>query len=194
MSLGDSYTIGQGLPEASRWPVLLGQRWHISPEIIAATGWTTSDLIRALKAAKPNPSYALVTLMIGVNNQYQGRPLLEYRREFDDLLKLSLERSELGAKCVVVLSVPDWGQTPFAEGQSKEAIASEIDAYNQINKEITQEFGAAYVDITPLSRDLAAHPEWLATDGLHYSQLMHQQWADRVVSRLQNTDCLKVFL
>ncbi len=189
LALGDSYTIGQGLPAASRWPVLLAAQLgsQQTPQIIAQTGWTTQDLIQALLGNQLQAHSDLVTLMIGVNNQYQGRPLSEYRKQFENLLKQALAAAPSPA-CVLVVSIPDWGATPFAQGQDTRQIGSQIAAFNAINLELSQNYQTSYLDITPLSREQA--PERFASDGLHYSQQMHQIWAERAAKVLK-MDCLR---
>lgn len=190
LALGDSYTIGQGLGPESRWPVLLAHELgsQQAPQIIAQTGWTTQNLIQALLGTDLAPHWDLVTLMIGVNNQYQGRPLSEYHQQFETLLKQALAAAPKPS-CVLVVSIPDWGATPFAAGQDRLAIGKQIAEFNAVNLALSQAYQTSYLDITPLSRDLADTPERVAPDGLHYSREMHQLWAERA-ARLLKTDCL----
>lgn len=183
LALGDSYTIGEGVPEAERWPVQLVAMIRergvsvADPQIIARTGWTTDELSAAIDARDPQGPYELVSLLIGVNNQYRGRDTANYRAEFGDLLRRAIGFAGDDASRVVVLSIPDWGVTIFAEGRDRAAIAAEIDAYNAINREETERAGARYVDVTAQSRDAGAHPDFLADDGLHPSGRSYTEWA-----------------
>ena len=183
LALGDSYTIGEGVPEAERWPVqlvaMLRERGVsiVDPQIIAQTGWTTDELSAAIDARDPQGPYDLVTLLIGVNNQYRGRDTANYRAEFGDLLRRAIGFAGGDSSRVVVLSIPDWGVTSFAEGRDRAAIAAEIDAYNAINREETEHAGARYVDVTAQSRAAGAHPDFLADDGLHPSGRSYTEWA-----------------
>ncbi|WP_349263995.1 SGNH/GDSL hydrolase family protein [Longimicrobium sp.] len=183
LALGDSYTIGEGVAAADRWPVQLaallreqGQDFA-EPQIIARTGWTTDELSDAIDAADPRGPYDLVSLLIGVNNQYRGRGTEEYRAEFAGLLQRAIGFAGGDASRVIVLSIPDWGATPFAEGRSRANIAAEIDVFNAINRQETERLGARYVDITPQSRTAGSNPAFLAPDGLHYSGLTYAEWA-----------------
>lgn len=183
LALGDSYTIGEGVPAGERWPVqLVGLlRQHgltvEEPEIIARTGWTTGELQSALAEAELHPPYDLVTLLIGVNNQYRGYPQDEYREQFAALLQAAIGYAGGRAQRVLVLSIPDWGVTPYAEGRDRQRIAGEIDAFNQVNCEETARAGAQYADITPVSRRAADDGELLAGDGLHPSGKLYAAWA-----------------
>jgi lysophospholipase L1-like esterase len=183
LALGDSYTIGEGVAESDRWPVQLaallreqGQDFT-EPQIIARTGWTTDELSDAIDDADPRGPYDLVSLLIGVNNQYRGRSAEEYRGEFAGLLQRAIGFAGGDASRVIVLSIPDWGATPFAEGRSRNDIAAEIDVFNAINRQETERLGAHYVDITPQSRTAGPKPAFLAADGLHYSGLTYAEWA-----------------
>lgn len=183
LALGDSYTIGESVAVEGRWPVQLARLLRergvkvAPPEIIARTGWTTGELSSAIDAANPSGPYEMVTLLIGVNNQYRGRPLDEYRPEFRALLERAIGFAGGTPARVVVLSIPDWGVTPFAEGRDRETIAREIDAYNAAKREITLSSGAHWVDVTPVSRERGAEAEMLAADGLHPSAEMYREWA-----------------
>jgi lysophospholipase L1-like esterase len=188
LALGDSYTIGECVPASERWPVQLvnhlrGKGIAISnPHIVAQTGWTTDELLAALAKAGLQPEYNLVSLLIGVNNQYRGYNQEIYRREFRSLLQKAIQFAKRDPSRVIVLSIPDWGVTPFAQGQNRGKIAAEIDAFNRINRKITREAQARYVDITPISK-LADHaPSLIAADGLHPSGEMYTLWVDAVLS------------
>ncbi|MBD0320779.1 MAG: SGNH/GDSL hydrolase family protein [Gemmatimonadetes bacterium] len=183
LALGDSYTIGEGVPEGERWPVrlaeMLGERGIAveAPRIIARTGWTTDELDAAIDEAAPQGPYGLVSLLIGVNNQYRGRPADEYREQFAALLARAVAFAGGDASRVLVLSIPDWGVTTFAADRDGAAIAREIDRFNDIAREEAERAGARFVDITPASRAAAARPGMLADDGLHPSGAAYEEWA-----------------
>jgi lysophospholipase L1-like esterase len=187
LALGDSYTIGEGVAERERWPVrlaaLLRDRGMLvgDPTIVARTGWTTDELNAGIDAAHLSGSYDLVTLLVGVNNQYRGRAATEYRTEFRALLERAAAFAGASASRVIVLSIPDWSVTPFAAGRDQDAIAREIGAYNAIAQEEAARMGAPFVDITPISIRAASDPELLASDGLHPSGAMYEQWARLVL-------------
>jgi lysophospholipase L1-like esterase len=184
LALGDSYTIGEGVAEDSRWPVQLARALRAEgialddPDIIAATGWTTDELDAAIDVAQPAHDHALVSLLIGVNNQYRGRDVDEYRHQFAALLEHAIGFA--GGRCerVLVLSIPDWGVTRYGHesGRDLAAIARELDAFNAAAHDICTARGVAFVDITPVSRDRGAAPEMLADDGLHPSAAMYSRW------------------
>lgn len=186
LALGDSYTIGEGVPETDRYPVQLQdslRKTGVFPEtvqIIARTGWTTDELSNAMDNAVLGPPYDLVTLLIGVNNQYRGRSPENYRPEFVALLNRAIALAGGNKDRVIVLSIPDWGVTPFAEGRDRETIAREIDAYNAVNREETQRAQVAWVDVTSISRQVANRPELIAPDGLHPSGIMYRCWVDEL--------------
>jgi lysophospholipase L1-like esterase len=183
LALGDSYTIGEGVAEDGRWPVQLVARLraaHIevqAPRIIATTGWTTDELSAAMDAADLAPRYGLVTLLIGVNNQYRGRSQAEYREQFLALLERAIALAG-DARRVVVVSIPDWGVTPFAEGRDRAAIAHEIDAFNAIARDEAHRAFARWVDVTGISRE---HPGEVVDDGLHPSARQYARWADAIL-------------
>lgn len=189
LALGDSYTIGEGVPEADRWPVRLAAMLRArglsvaAPKIIARTGWTTDELSAGIDAARPGSAYDLVTLLIGVNNQYRGRSDEEYREQFRALLEraIALAEGEGEASRVVVVSIPDWGVTPFAGGRDRAAISHAIDRFNAVNREETSRAGAHYADVTPLSRREAADASLVAADGLHPSATMYASWLDVIL-------------
>jgi lysophospholipase L1-like esterase len=175
LALGDSYTIGESVPAAERFPVQLAQKLGIpEPQIIARTGWTTDELDAAIDAANPQGPFDLVTLLIGVNNQYRGRSADEYRTQFAGLLNRAIGFAGGDAKKVIVVSIPDWGVTPFAEGRDRAKIAREIDQFNAINREEAARAGAKWVDITPISR--GSDPALVAGDGLHPSGKQYADW------------------
>ena len=186
LALGDSYTIGEGVPETERWPVLLAAQLArdgvpcAPPTIVARTGWTTDELLAAIERATLAPPYDLVTLLIGVNNQYRSYPMEQYRREFDALLERAIGFAGGSAARVVVLSIPDWGVTPFARTAGRDAarVATELDGYDAIARELARARGVAYVDVTAVSRARGAEPDMLTSDGLHPSGRMYALWTE----------------
>lgn len=192
LALGDSYTIGEGVDPADRWPSQLHASFTASgieiaePEIIAQTGWATDDLLAAIKAQDPTGPYDLVSLLIGVNNQYQGRLLGEYRAQFRKLVDAALKLAGGRPKRLLILSIPDWGVTPYAEGRDRAMIATQVDKFNDVSRKEAAERWARYVDITGVSRKHGALPEYLAGDGLHPSGRMYAEWA-----RLVEPEALK---
>lgn len=182
LALGDSYTIGESVDVAQRYPVQiadsLGKRGYLmdSPRIIAVTGWTTAELKTGIAAANPQGPYDLVSLLIGVNNQYRGMDINIYRKEFGELIDQSIFFAGNDTGRVIVLSIPDWGVTPFASGRDREKIAREIDQYNAINKEITLSKGIVWIDVTGVSRLADQDPALIASDGLHPSGKMYTEW------------------
>lgn len=183
LALGDSYTIGESVPEAERWPVQLAGLLRArgieieDPRIVARTGWTTDELSAGIDAATPPGPFDLVSLLIGVNNQYRGRDLEEYRREFAGLLARAIELAGGQPDRVLVLSISDWGVTGFATGLDRAKIAREIDAFNAVNLEEAQRAGARYVEVTAASRRAATESGWIAGDNLHPSGQMYAEWA-----------------
>lgn len=185
LALGDSYTIGEGVAEDGRWPVQLARALRdegielADPRIIATTGWTTDELAAAIDAAGPLGTYDLVSLLIGVNNQYRERGVEEYRGQFEALLRRAIGLAGGRADRVLVLSIPDWGVTPFAaaSGRDRGVIAAELDAFNAAARVASRAAGVAFVDITPVSRARGHEPEMLAADGLHPSAAMYALWA-----------------
>lgn len=188
LALGDSYTIGEGVSDDASWPAQLATRLRAGgvdlgePKIVAMTGWTTDGLSGAMDAARFAPPYALVTLSIGVNNQYRGRPLDEYRIQFRALLQRAVALADDDASRVVVVSIPDWGVTPFARAEARDAerIAHGIDAFNGAACAEAGGAGGYWVDVTAISRapDVCA---LLAADGLHPSAQQYARWVDAIL-------------
>lgn len=187
LSLGDSYTIGESVEEKHRWPIQLvaelqerGVQWN-QPRIIAKTGWTTDELQSAIDESPfIGRTYGWVTLLIGVNNQYRGLDAEIFRTDFRELLQYAIERANNRPRRVLVLSIPDWGVTPFARGRDTKKIAAEIDMFNRIKSEETLAQNAHFIDITDISRDAEEYPsKWLASDELHPSVAMYWRWAQR---------------
>lgn len=187
LALGDSYTIGESVDSDERWPVQLAAMLRergidvAEPEIVATTGWTTDELASAIVERELHGPFELVSLLIGVNNQYRGWPLDEYRQQFRGLLDQAIAFAGDEPGRVLVLSIPDWGVTPYAEGRDRAQIAREIDAFNRVNREEAAGSGARYVDVTPVSRMASSEPRLVAGDGLHPSGQMYSAWAELVL-------------
>lgn len=200
LALGDSYTIGEAVAVEGRWPHQLAAALRAQgvgladPQTIATTGWTTDELDAGIDAAAPQGPFAFVSLLIGVNNQYRGRPLNEYRHQFEALLQRAIGFAGGDAGRVLVLSFPDWGATPFGAGSGRDLarIGIETDEFNGAAKVISTQQGVAFVDITDISRAHGADPTMIAEDNLHPSTRMYALWAGRalpVATRLlQRTD------
>lgn len=186
LALGDSYSIGEGIADAGRWPVQLAQRLHaegitLAPvRILAQTGWTTGELAAAMDAAEPLGDWDFVSLLIGVNDQYRGLPLAGYAPAFDALLRRAIALAGHRAGRVLVLSIPDWGVTPFARSElrSPRRIAAELDAYNATAATCCDRLGVAFVDITGISGDCGDAADMLASDGLHPSAAQYARWVE----------------
>ena len=184
LALGDSYTIGEGVAPEERWPMQLAAALRsrgtgvADPEIIARTGWTTDELDAAIGQAAPRGPYGVVTLLIGVNDQYRGGSADAYRPRFEALLRRAIGFAGGDASRVVVLSIPDWGVTPFAEGRDRGHIAREIDAFNAAAREVTAALGARWVDVTPASREAGGASGMLVGDGLHPSGRQYARWTE----------------
>jgi len=183
LALGDSYTIGEQVPFAENFPNQAVQILRRSgfafnaPEIIAKTGWTTDELSNAIENTTTLENYDIVSLLIGVNNQYRGRSATEFKIEFEHLLQKSIQFSGNRPYRVVVLSIPDWGVTPFAEGSDRKKVAEEIDVYNDICKRSAATFKASFINITTSQREDGNKTEFLAPDGLHPSGKEYKKWA-----------------
>ncbi len=191
LALGDSYTIGEGVAESHRWPNQLARGLRDAgididdPQVIATTGWTTDELELAIDAAKPADDHALVTLLIGVNNQYRGWSIDNYARDFSGLLKRAVAFASGNHQHVIVVSIPDWGITAFASssGRDTKQIANEIDAFNAAAQSIAAFNHVAFVDITELTR---TYPDEVVADGLHPNAAQFSRWVERLapVARL----------
>ncbi len=186
LALGDSYTIGESVAENERWPSQLAAMFaekNIQTEvtIIARTGWTTDELWQGIQTDPPQGIYDLVSLLIGVNDQYRGLNVDDYREQFRSLVKKSIEYAGGDANRVIVLSIPDWGVTPFAAYRDHEQIAKDINVFNSVNREETESVGAHYVDITPISRQALNDSALVAFDGLHPSGKMYKLWVEKAL-------------
>jgi len=191
LALGDSYTIGESVASSSRWPIQLVDSLQkrgvdcLQPKIIATTGWRTDNLKNAISRTKfkKDEQYNLVSLLIGVNNYYQGKSVESYAPEFEDLLKTALQLAGGDKSSVFVLSIPDYGYTPF--GKEKQQTVSEgIDAYNAVNKSISDKYGVKYYNITDISRRGLDEPDLVAADGLHPSEKMYSLWVQVILSEI----------
>lgn len=193
LALGDSYTIGQAVIEEKRWPNILS-RWLVDggtevcrTRIIAQTGWTTGNLLEALSEQTIDTDYELVSLLIGVNNQYQGRSLEEYKSELRTLLDKSINYANGDTSAVFILSIPDYGYTPFGE-YNQENISREIDMFNEAKKMIVEEYGIQFFYITDISRQGLQEPSLVAEDGLHPSGEQYELWVEKIISDQFFTD------
>ncbi|HSK13330.1 MAG TPA: SGNH/GDSL hydrolase family protein [Phnomibacter sp.] len=190
LALGDSYTIGQGVGTDDRFPhqtvALLKQmgRNFAEPEYIAATGWTTANLLDAIARENKPKNYDVVTLLIGVNDQYQGREQAAYSTQFRQCLDQAIQHAGGRKERVFVMSIPDYSVTPFARSLDKERIAKEIDAFNSINRSISLATSVNYIEITVASRDAITDPTLVAADGLHPSAKEYRKWAEKLVARI----------
>lgn len=191
LALGDSYTIGEGVPVAENFPYqtiqLLRRSGHDfhAAEIVAKTGWTTDELQKGIDSTLLRKRYDMVSLLIGVNNQYRGRSVNQYGEEFESLLKQAIIFAGNQPEHVFVLSIPDWGVTPFAEGRDREQIAREIDDYNHTNKALAGKYQVHYFDITPGTRMAATDRTLVAADNLHPSGKEYEIWARQLAAGIE---------
>lgn len=192
LALGDSYTIGEAVDQAQSFPFQLTAGLRIGgldveePQVIAKTGWTTSELLGAIAAAEIKGTFSFVTLLIGVNNQYRGEAAKIFQKEFETLLQIALQYAGGIAAHVFVISIPDWGVTPYGQqsGRDQMQISREIDEFNQISRLQTEAAGVSYTDITQASRLAETDVSLVAHDGLHPSEKMYQGWADQLAKKI----------
>jgi len=190
LALGDSYTIGESVPESGRWPEQLMDSLAANGydteelKIIAQTGWRTDDLKEAILEQDPPKNYNLVTLLIGVNDQYQGYDEEWYKPRFEELLQLAVEFAGGDNNAVFVVSIPDYAFTPFGQQRDPAGITEDINSFNSINQSITESYGITYVNITPDSREGLDDPALIAADGLHPSALMYSRWIELILEDL----------
>lgn len=191
LALGDSYTIGEQVPAEENFPHQVVELLNKSrletakPKIIAVTGWTTDELTAAIEKENILGTYDFVTLLIGVNNQYRSRSVANYKEEYTKLLKQAITFAGGDAGKVFVLSIPDWGVTPFAEGRDREQIAKDIDAYNQAKEAITQAHNCHWLEITESTREHGTDESYLVGDKLHYSGKEYAIWAERLAPMIE---------
>jgi lysophospholipase L1-like esterase len=192
LALGDSYTIGEKVKAAENFPnqtVALLREQELdfkAPVIVAKTGWTTDELQAGIKKEKLQQHYDFVTLLIGVNNQYRDKTVADYKPQFETLLKKAIRYAHNNPRHVIVLSIPDWGVTPFAEGRDSKIIAAQIDEYNAANKLIAEKNKVHYINITPGTREAANNKELLAGDGLHPSGKEYAKWAKEIAAVIKS--------
>lgn len=195
LALGDSYTIGQNVSADENYPnqltrILKDDKLDGSAKIIAVTGWTTDNLANGIEAAESKgellQQYDLVTLLIGVNNQYQGEEAKNYRPKFEASLQRAISLAGNISGHVIVISIPDWGVTPFAGLRNREEIAQEIDDYNYINRELAEKYNTGYLYITDWTRQAATDPSLLASDNLHLSGKEYARWANALANMVND--------
>ncbi len=185
LGLGDSYTIGEAVSKEHRWPEqlksqLIEDNIIIDPlKIIAITGWTTDELLKAIRAEQIDNSWDLVSLSIGVNNQYRGYNIEQYLYEFEELIDLAIQFCKTGPRGVFVFSIPDYAYTPFSEGKDLQKISTQLKAYNKIAQLYCDNKQVSYYDITPLTQEGLKHPEYVTTDKLHPSRKMYTLWLNK---------------
>lgn len=189
LALGDSYTIGEGVPEAARWPLRVAAALHddgldlAPPQLLAATGWSTDELDAAIDAAAPQGPFDLVSLLVGVNDQYRGRPAAAYRAPYRALLARAVAFAGRRPQRVLAVSIPDWGVTPFARHHERDpaVVGAELDAYNAIAADEAARAGVHWIDVTALSRACGDDRALLAADGLHPGPDQYARWAQQVL-------------
>lgn len=192
LALGDSYTIGEAVEQLESFPYQLveflkAKAIHFkNPKVIAKTGWTTDELRHAIQQEQINETFDLVTLLVGVNNQYRGYSQETYCKEFTELLETAISFAGGDKNKVYVVSIPDWGVTEFAKnsGRDLKTISKEIDAFNEINRQETESSDVTYVDITPISRQAVKKPNLIAADGLHPSGKMYTEWTKLIAEKI----------
>ncbi|WP_300440511.1 SGNH/GDSL hydrolase family protein [Christiangramia sp.] len=190
LALGDSYTIGESVMETERWPVQLAEQLRdrgykmAAPKIIAKTGWTTEDLLRGMEnELNIQRDFDLVSILIGVNNQYQGKLISEYEEDLRTIFRKAVNHSKTMEKGVFAVSIPDYGYTPFGSANQEE-VSAEIDKFNEVFRRVADEFEVPFYNITPISREAKENPELVASDGLHPNELMYQLWVDQIVNQV----------
>jgi lysophospholipase L1-like esterase len=190
LALGDSYTIGESVSEKERWSVQLTELLKkekiriTGPDIIARTGWTTSELASAIESSGNKKKYTIVSLLIGVNNQYRGQSLSQYATEFKDLLETAIVFADGQPSKVFVLSIPDWGVSPAGEGRSVE-IGYQIDRFNEVAEHECDLRNITFINITDISRRAKETPEYIASDHLHFSGSMYALWAEAALPEVK---------
>ncbi len=190
LALGDSYTIGESVPLHESYPYLTAQlirkqKMMIhAPEIIAQTGWTSTELAEQILKTELNLHYDIVSLLIGVNNQYRQLSLENFKNDFEYLLKKAIHLTGGKSDSVIVLSIPDWGCTPYAAEKNGTEIGIEIDAYNHVCQQLSIKYKTNFIEITEETRAASKNPAALASDQLHYSGITHLNWATKLANRI----------
>lgn len=186
LALGDSYTIGESVPASDNFPAQLFQALKdknvpvSSYKIIARTGWTTANLKAAIETSGLKDTFNLVSLLIGVNNQYQGKSIVEYKSEFIELANRAIQFAGGKKEHVFIVSIPDYGYTPFGEN-NQASISAQIKEFNAVNKQVSDSLGLKYYNITPISQRGLTEPDLVAGDGLHPSAKMYRLWVDLIM-------------
>ena len=192
LALGDSYTVGEKLPAEENFPnqvvaILREQNFEFkAPEVVAQTGWTTDELEEGIEKSSLQKHYDFVTLLIGVNNQYRGKTVSDYIPQFESLLQKAIGYAGGNTTHVIVLSIPDWGVTPFADGRDRKKIAAQIDEYNAANKLIAEKYNVHYINITPGTREAAYDLSLVTSDGLHPSAKEYAKWSKEVAAVIKS--------
>lgn len=194
LALGDSYTIGESVCSNCNYPKQLTDSLNktlkekTSVKIIAKTGWTTTDLLSAIAVENPSKDYDLVTLLIGVNNQYQGKPFSLYEEEFPKLLNMAIDFAKGKKENVIVISIPDYAYTPFGQKSGKaEKITSELKKYDAFAEKISKEKGVRFENITPITQKGLENPALVATDGLHPSEVAYKKFVEIMFEKVLKT-------
>ena len=188
LALGDSYTIGEGVEESKRWPNQFIEiayekgLYFEKPKIIAQTGWKTYDLLNAINETNFTKKYDYVSLLIGVNNQFNSRSIYEFEEDLDKIMdKIDIVRKNNGS--TIIISIPDWGYTPFAESYNRDTISYEINLFNKSLKNFADKNDIKYVDVTEISRKTLNEDDLLASDNLHPNGLMYFEWAKKIYEK-----------
>jgi len=190
LALGDSYTIGESVSIDQRWPhqftdelKKIGKDVH-RPDYIATTGWTTGDLLTGIASSlNREKDYNLVSILIGVNNQYQGLDISLYEPELRNIIDQAIQIAGKDTARIIMISIPDYAFTPFGKGDK--SISSEIDSYNEIGRRVAQEYGILWVDITGISRKGIEETALIAGDGLHPSGEQYLEWVRKIIHALE---------
>ncbi|MDR6301188.1 SGNH/GDSL hydrolase family protein [Mesonia maritima] len=191
LALGDSYTIGERVAEEKRWPIQLAEALREdgfsiqSPKIIAKTGWRTDELLSAMNKELSNEKYDLVSVLIGVNNQYQGKSIETYQEELERILEEAITHSKFGKEGVFVLSIPDYGVTPFGLKSDKQNISKEVAEFNKVCKATCRDFGIPFYNITDISLEAETDSTLVADDGLHPSGEMYKRWVTKILPQVK---------
>lgn len=186
LALGDSYTIGESVDENKRWPVQLVKELNkegfavAAPKIIAKTGWTTNELQDSIEKQNPDDDYDLVSLLIGVNNQYRGYPINQYKKEFEELLVKAISLADEDSDKVFVVSIPNYGVTPFGIKKGEDSIRQELLIYDSIADSISSAYDIAFINITPVSEKAKVDKSFIANDQLHPSGKQYTEWVQLI--------------